>query len=356
MEQESRESNFELFRIILMVMIIAIHYFLHGGALKALTPNDENYYIVNIIYSAIRVAVNCFVIVSGYFGIRFKGKKLIKFILQALFYSILIFSIFVYSGIVEFSILELKRALTPILSYRWWFITTYILLYIISPYINIVRDKLTRESYSRLLFIGLFFCIIAPTFKFNPLINNRGFSLYNFILLYLIGGYIQKYYNKNISKYKFLLSYITFSLLTFCYNLVLNNNKDTSAYDYDNIFILCAAISLTMFFKSIKLKSNIINNISPMVLGIYLIHDHEYVRKFIYTQIFNANKYYTSNLLFINAIKTIGCIFVVCLIVEFIRSKIFGKLENIIAEKTINIYRLIEKKLIGKCIRAKQSH
>ncbi len=100
-----------------------------------------------------------------------------------------------------------------------------------------------------------------------------------------------------------------------------------------------------MFFKSVKLKSSIINSISPMVFGIYLIHDHEYIRKFIYTQIFNTNKYYTSNLLLINAVKTISCIFVVCLIIEFIRLKMLGKLENIITEKITNTYKLIEKKL-----------
>lgn len=345
MNPKLRDSNFELFRIILIIMVISIHYLLHGGALKNLTPNDTNYYIVNIIYSCIRVAVNCFVLISGYFGIKFSMKKLIKFELQILFYSISIFIIFTYSGAMEFSIVELKKSLTPMISREWWFISTYLLLYIISPYVNIVRDKLSKENYIKLLLIGLFFCIIAPTFRFNPLLTNRGFSLYNFIFLYLIGGYIRKYYNKNISKYKFLLSYIIFSVLTFYYNLLINDIKNTVAYDYDSIFIFGATISLTMFFKSIKIKSNIINSISPMVFGIYLIHDHEYVRKFIYTQIFNTNKYYTSNVLLINAIKTIGCIFVVCLIIEFIRLKILGKLENIITEKITNAYKLIEKKL-----------
>ncbi|WP_252230183.1 acyltransferase [Clostridium sp. ZBS15] len=345
MNQKSRDSNFELFRIVLMIMVISIHYLLHGGVLKNLTPDDTNYYIVNIIYSCIRVAVNCFVLISGYFGIKFSIKKLIKFELQILFYSISIFIIFTYSGVMEFNIVELKKSLTPMISREWWFITTYLLLYIISPYVNIVRDKLSKENYIKLLLIGLFFCIIAPTFRFNPLLTNRGFSLYNFIFLYLIGGYIRKYYDKNISKYKFLFSYIIFSGLTFYYNLLINDIKNTVAYDYDSIFIFGATISLTMFFKSVKLKSGIINSISPMVFGIYLIHDHEYVRKFIYTQIFNTNKYYTSNLLLINAIKTIGCIFVVCLIIEFIRLKILAKLENIITEKITNTYKLIEKKL-----------
>lgn len=346
MNQKSRDSNFELFRILLIVMVISIHYFLHGGALKNLTPNDTNYYVVNIIYSCIRVAVNCFVLISGYFGIKFRTQKLIKFELQVLFYSISIFIIFVCAGIEEFNMIGLKLCLTPIMSREWWFITTYVLLYIISPYINMVRDKLTKENYIKVLLIGLFFCIIAPTFRFNPLLTNRGFSLYNFIFLYLIGGYIRKYYNKNISKYKFLFSYIIFSGLTFYYNLLVNNIKNTVAYDYDSIFIFGATISLTMFFKSIKLKSNIINSISPMVFGIYLIHDHEYVRNFIYTQIFNTNKYYTSSVLLINAIKTIGCIFLVCLIIEFIRLKIFGELENIIAEKITDIYKLILKKIL----------
>ncbi len=105
MNQKSRDSNFELFRIVLMIMVISIHYLLHGGVLKNLTPDDTNYYIVNIIYSCIRVAVNCFVLISGYFGIKFNIKKLIKFELQILFYSISIFIIFTYSGVMEFNII-----------------------------------------------------------------------------------------------------------------------------------------------------------------------------------------------------------------------------------------------------------
>lgn len=339
MEYKSRESNFELFRIILMIMVVSIHYFLHGGAEKTLTPGDNNYYIVNIIYSFIRVAVNCFVIISGYFGINFKVKKLFKFEFQALFYSVSIFWIFLFSNIIEFNVFELKKSLTPILSKEWWFITTYILLYISSPYINIIRDGLSKKDYEKLLIIGIFFCIIAPTFKFNPLNNNRGFSLYNFILLYLIGGYIHKYCYEIAYKIRFIVAYIIFSLLTFYYNFLINNIKDTSAYDYDSIFILCASISLTMFFKSMKIKCNIINRISPMMFGIYLIHDHEYVKKFIYDKLFNTNRYFTSDVLFINAIKTIGCIFIACLIIEYMRKKLFDKVEDFLIEKLVKIHK-----------------
>jgi surface polysaccharide O-acyltransferase-like enzyme len=347
MNLKERESNFELLRIVLMVMIVGIHYFLHGGVLKTLTIHDFNYYIVNIIYSFIIIAVNCFVLLSGYFGIKAKIDRLIKLELQVLFYSIIIFIIFVTFRIIPFGIREAITSITPIVSSRWWFITIYILLFIVSPYVNMILNKISKGNYIKLLTIGLFLCIILPTVKLNPLNNNNGLSLYNFIFLYSLGAYIKKYFNKDISKYKYLISYIVFSILIFLGNVALSivaKKNVTMFYNYDNIFVLLSSISLFMFFKGIRIKSKFINSISPLVFGVYLIHDHRYVRDFIYSKIFKTSEYYNSSFLLINAVLSILTIFIVCITIEYLRVSVFNKMENIIIEKIINCKITIKNK------------
>ena len=116
MIRDQRQSNFELLRIILMLMIVGLHTLFHGGALPLLTPEHANYYIANTYESLFIVAVNCFIIISGYFRIKGSIKKVLKIEFQILFYSISIFVIFVVFNRDYFSIKEMFRSFTPVIS------------------------------------------------------------------------------------------------------------------------------------------------------------------------------------------------------------------------------------------------
>ncbi|EOU1923475.1 hypothetical protein DMN38_09310, partial [Clostridium perfringens] len=87
-----RESNFELLRIISMFMIVVLHVLNHGGIYKSTNIYSNDFIIVNLIESLSIVGVNCFVLISGYFGInsRFSFRKCMKIYIQVIFYSIII--------------------------------------------------------------------------------------------------------------------------------------------------------------------------------------------------------------------------------------------------------------------------
>ena len=80
-----RNSNIELLRILCMLMVVILHF----------NNNGANTGIVNmpellttrltwgfLVESFCIVAVNCFVLVSGYFGIKLKWRSVLKFYLQ----------------------------------------------------------------------------------------------------------------------------------------------------------------------------------------------------------------------------------------------------------------------------------
>ena len=73
-----RQSNIELLRIIMILAIIGLHYFNGemGGLLVNAKTNTLNYYISHIIESLFIVAVNVFVLITGYFSV---SKKSINF-------------------------------------------------------------------------------------------------------------------------------------------------------------------------------------------------------------------------------------------------------------------------------------
>lgn len=64
-EKTIRDSNFELLRIVLIVMIICLHYLGHGGSLEVLGPSDFNFYFAYAFESFFIIAVNCFILITG---------------------------------------------------------------------------------------------------------------------------------------------------------------------------------------------------------------------------------------------------------------------------------------------------
>ena len=93
MKTGKRNSNFELLRIIAMVMIVSLHTLGHGGGLNNTTVNSINFIFNHILESLSIVAVNIFILISGYFGIKSYSSVKSKISLlykQMIFYSIII--------------------------------------------------------------------------------------------------------------------------------------------------------------------------------------------------------------------------------------------------------------------------
>lgn len=84
----------------------------------------------------LHIAVVCFVLISGYFGINFSFKKLIVFFSQILFYNVLCYiasSLYLNS----FNIKNFALSLLPLSQNQdLWFIRTYMILFLMSPILN----------------------------------------------------------------------------------------------------------------------------------------------------------------------------------------------------------------------------
>ena len=95
--RSSRQAGVELLRVVALVMIITHHSLVHSGILKAVHSPELSYYALWGLNTFCFVAVNCFVLISGYFLVTasFRWKKLLLLWTQVLFYSLLIFSSFI---------------------------------------------------------------------------------------------------------------------------------------------------------------------------------------------------------------------------------------------------------------------
>lgn len=151
--------------------------------------------LYNIYQVLVKFGVNCFIIITGYFLIdsKFNRKKLLKLIGEVLFYSwtILIGVLILTNQKIDFK--SILRCVFPVTYSHYWFVTNYVILYLLSNYINKFLLNLTQREYRTLMIILLVIWCIIPSVLFGKI----GFSNLDwFILLYMIGAYIKNIHLK----------------------------------------------------------------------------------------------------------------------------------------------------------------
>lgn len=340
LNKEERQSNFELLRIISMILIVAHHYAVHGGfeiTEKALSLNKI---WIQILSLGGKFGINIFILITGYFMInsKFNIKKLIKLIFQVMCYTILSYVLLGLTGIVGFSsrgemIKGFLKAVLPIPYQTYSFVTAYVIIYLLSPYINILIKKMNQKQILKLILLGIVMWSIFPTFL-NADFSLSGNQIIWFTLLYIIGGYIRLYpfkanlSNKSIIKgigiyLLIVISVIVFDILGIRWNIF--NDNATYFANYYSFFLLLSSIYIFNGFKNIDFKSKVVNSIATLTFGVYLLHDNYFMREFIWEKLLKVNTQYNSSLLLVKSIITIVLVFSICCFIDYIRCKLLEK-------------------------------
>ena len=334
--KKKRNSSIELLRIIAMIFIVLSHYSVHGGFKLELINNDLNRCFLQVITLG-NLGVDIFVLISGYFIIKSKYsfKKIIQLIAQVLFYSILLYAIFIFSGNTTFSIKNFIKAIFPTIFQEYWFFTTYIILYIFTPYINKFLNHISRNIHFRLIIIMVVIWSIIPTFTPSDMYGN---VVVQFFMLYLIGAYIRLYPDnlliRNKTTSRMLIVVCTILLLLSTVILDSMHKYSSDLYSRSSILIVGLAIGILTMFLKINIPYNkIINIICGCTFGVYLIHENNYVRSWLWIDFLKNYSYADSEFLIIRIILSVIIVFVVCTIIEFLRKKLIEKPLMILVDK-----------------------
>lgn len=345
--KNERMSNFELLKIISIIFVLFHHFYYNNFELDY-TNIKINQIIIQILSAFGKVGINCFVLITGYFMVKSK-KKIKKIILlwsEILFYSFSItffYIIFINKGLNNINIKDIIKCIMPINQEHYWFMTAYIILYVISGFINKLIYKLTQSEFLKLILILGIIWVISPSFIFAKIgLSNIDW----FIFLYLIGGYIRLYPIHLLdSNIKFVHTALSMLVLASILLIILLNifykkiQFDPLRFSLPMNQIIPFGISILLFsiFKNLKIKnSRIINKVSSCSLGIYLIHTHILIRNFIWIRTFKVNQYVNSNYLVLYELATVSTVFVVCMIIDIIRK---NTVEKILSKVIDNIYR-----------------
>lgn len=356
---KKRISNIELLRIIAMFMIVASHLACHGvqhcndsiNAYKIWQAGSTfNKIFVSFLTPGGMIGVACFFMITGYFNIEKNSFSLKKVVLQGSFYGLFSVLLLVVAKImkynfedIDFSVLfstAVKSIFVPITNGNvWWFLTAYVYLMLLTPFLNRVAQKLNKKGY---LFFILFVWLVV--YSLDGTLFGLYWSVQRGVLFYLIGGYIKINIDvkrfKAKSKEKIILTLVAVlswvvdfaaMFVTDGKRYIVNNKPgnimDTISVVFGNGFILAipvviCSISIFVLFLSFEFENKFVNNIAKITFGVYLIHDSVFARSFIWHGILKVDTVlYKSGLFPVYAMCSIVAVFIICSFVDMIRLK-----------------------------------
>lgn len=140
-----------------------------------------NFGLTGLLLTLFVPATYCFVFISGYYGIRFKVSRLINLLLWCIIVSLSAKCYDIYKG-GSSNVVDFLESMLPITSNKWWFMTDYVMLYILSPILNEGFDHLSKKSKVYLLGLLFIFSVIGIV----VLYQNQGSNLVGLIMVYLL--------------------------------------------------------------------------------------------------------------------------------------------------------------------------
>ena len=350
---QKRLSNFELMRIISMFFIVIGHVIIHGHIIGHCTNPSIKLFFEFILFLVI-VHVNSYILLTGYFQSKksFKQSSLWKIINANWFYRVFIMIGLMLLGVITVDKVTFIKEILPININEYWFVKSYILLYCLSPFLNKAINSFDKRTFQKLLIVLFILLSILPIITGNGFFSNSGYTLYSFIFLYLIGAYIREYPIKKSylfkkmsnSMYQLILigTFIFFLFINittyYFFQSILDYNsvtKEFSSYfinakiSYNNPFIMIQSLAYFGFFASLSIGYNkFINKMAGAALGVYLIHDNNFIRDIIYKKFLidvpDINAYKFIIYFFIIAV----IIYITCTIIELLRLLLFKFIYN----------------------------
>lgn len=269
---KERNTNIEILRLLCMVAIFGWHILIHGYGLKniehmAVCGGDM--FTFCALSSLFAPATYCFMFISGYYGLNFRVKKVVNLEMWLIITCFLVCLLKILMGF-HLGIREVITSLIPISSFKWWFMTYYILVMFISPIIN----KGFESESKKMVSIILLTLIIYQLLSFVRLIPNGGSNFLGLLTVYLIGRYCNVY-KFDIRVNKAILLFVLFYVLQLSGMLLCGHYVQKILFrtlNYNTPFILMMSISLFYMFKGMTPRySKLMNYCIQPVLFIYLI-------------------------------------------------------------------------------------
>ena len=309
--KKERQLNYELLRIMAMIMIVCLHYLSKGGLLgdPARADMTATGYTAWLVEALCLVAVNVYVLISGYFGVNTAGsqmdndqrsflevlKRPLRVWRQVFFYSMGIGLIALVIGAQQFDLYQFFSYCFPIVTEHYWFATSYVVLCLLMPFLNAgVMHLKQRETGYLIAGLLVIFSVSKTVIPMQLPWDKYGYDLIWFIILYLTGAYLRRYEIKWLkSRFRAIALYLGSAVVIFVSFIVIRvfylktgRLEDLINYGYTYNYLFCYTGAIGLFLAFAQNQEGALSErfrkpielFSKATFGVYLIHEHMNIR------------------------------------------------------------------------------
>ena len=306
---KQRESNLELFRIVVMLLIVAHHYVVNSGVGEAissnpLSPNSIFYYFLGMWG---KTGINCFVLITGWFMCtsRITLQKFLKLLMEI--------------------------ELLPVRHIKDGFVPCFLIFYLCIPFLSILVRNMDRKMHLILIGLLLFLYTFLSTIPiFSVTMNYVSW----FITLFIIASYMRLYEfplkDGHISSW-ILLSIGAAVLSMLSVWAIICSGKNASPYwfvsDSNKVMALVTSLCLFILFRTIRIPySKLINSIGATTFGVLLIHAHNNtMRQWLWRDLFDNVGHLSIPHYANRSLGVVVLVFIVCAIIDYLRIVFFER-------------------------------
>lgn len=287
----SRNYGIDILRIISMFMVTLQHFCRQGGLTG--TPEDGiSFYILTAFVVICYGAVDIFALISGYVmrDKTIKYQKLVNLWIQVFFYSVSL-------SVIEIFVTGTNRiipALFPVLTRQFWYFSAYFFMFFFIPSFNTMIEKFSFTAMRRFLIIGFItLCFVSNIQKFftSEIISiGQGYNLFWLSFCYLVGAFINKYFDVFLSVKKStyilitsLCMFLTFVFNTFLYNWEIPIFQNYMPKDFFMVYtsptVFVPSACLLILFAQMKVNGNkkILKIFSTAAFSVYIIQTQPFI-------------------------------------------------------------------------------
>ena len=279
-----RDSAIELLRVLAMCGVVVLHYnnIEIGGGLK--WAEGANRWVLIGLESVFICAVDLYILISGYFlsaSDRRRAIKPIEMVVQVVLFGLAV-------GLLRAALQgnwSLMSILGPAIPNNY-FVTLYVVVYLLSPYLNLLFRRLSDE---RMAFLtGLLMTLFSLWLTTLDLVENitgyaftgmstvnayesqSGYTIVNFMLLYTLGTYLRRREGQPDKRpwYVFFAAFVGNTLVL----TMWANWFPGSAWAYSNPLVIANACLIFLAFRQWRLSSKTVRILAKGAFSCYLLH------------------------------------------------------------------------------------
>lgn len=216
--------------------------------------------------SLLSIGVDCFALITGFFGTRFSSSKILALTFQCCFGVIPVAAVMLALG--QIHIDGLGAIVTNFWPFYYWYIVAYFGLLAVLPVLNTYLEHTTRARQGAVLVTFYLFTLVFDCgMRYLWAGMSGGYTMLWLVFVYLLGRYLSQCDLTRVSTRTLALVFAGCILLKAAMVFLHING-----FRYTNPTTLLASVAALLIFSRLRLRSRAINAIAASCTMVYILN------------------------------------------------------------------------------------